>query len=488
MALPRLGLVVGALVLCAACARKPASAAAGAAETRPEHNFRFRAPGKAWTKLDPAHVDPAAVLGYTRAKPDVSLLVYAERLGEPLGAERVLDSWKRQLEGRAKARVALTSAALELNGLSGVRAEAVVAVLGAEVAYVDWIVELNGWLYQLIAWGSAAELPAVRSEAQALFAGFELIDSSVRAAPVRRVARPYVSRELGWGMELGPPWMEWRAVQEQVPAAEYGATCGDASLVVAAVPLLGHRPPLDAALGALLGLLDIRPAHELPRAPLRREGWIGYELPYQGQVKGRWMRHRLWALVGEEAALIAAEWRPPEQPDSECADPLERLRLGRARQLRADEVERKPQAARFFAEVARRVSAREKAAYLAAVGALAPQDSASLAEEVRLLQQLGRREEAVRSVAARLHDVPCASPLRAEGAQLLADLGRASEAIATWSSLFGCGYRDAAALSRYLHLLERKGHVDLAFREAQAYADPADLPRLRGELAAADHH
>ena len=37
---------------------------------------------------------------------------------------------------------------------------------------------------------------------------------------------------------------------------------------------------------------------------------------------------------------------------------------------------------------------------------------------------------------------PCASPVRAEAAQLLAELGRAPEAIATWTGLFGCGYRD----------------------------------------------
>ncbi len=109
-----------------------------------------------------------------------------------------------------------------------------------------------------------------------------------------------------------------------------------------------------------------------------------------------------------------------------------------------------------------------------------------MVEEVRLLQQQRRRDEAVRRISVRLHDIPCASPLRAEAAQLLAELGRAPEAIATWSGVFGCGYRDAAALSRYLRFLEREGRVALAFREAEAYADPADLPRLRGELAAAD--
>jgi hypothetical protein len=52
--------------------------------------------------------------------------------------------------------------------------------------------------------------------------------------------------------------------------------------------------------------------------------------------------------------------------------------------------------------------------------------------------------------------------------------------------VFGCGYRDPAALSEYLRFLEREGRLTLAFHEAQAFADPADLPRLRGLLAAGD--
>ena len=158
--------------------------------------------------------------------------------------------------------------------------------------------------------------------------------------------------------------------------------------------------------------------------------------------------------------------------------------------MRAQDVQGKAAAARFFVELGRRLreSGRqaESAAYFAEAGLLAPADPGRLVDEVRILQRAGRRDEAVRRIAAKLHGAPCASALRIEAARLLAELGRAPEAIATWTGAFGCGYRDPAALSEYLRFLEREGRLTLAFHEAQAFADPADLPRLRGLLAAGD--
>jgi len=491
------------LAASAGCARgkapAPVSGAAAAADEKPEHNFRFRSPGPAWSRTDPDHIDPSAKLAYARSRPDVSFLVYVTRPGTDLAVDGVIVSWKRQLEAQASGAVELSSSPLDLHGLSGTRAVAAATVQGAKVVYESWFLARHGWLYQLLAWGAAKDRAVLQDEARALFAGFELIDPAARAAPVRRPAKPYASKDLGWSIDPGPPWMEWRGVQDRVPAAEYGATCGDASLLVAAVPLLGHRPPLEAAVPALLSLLDVRNAEDLPRRPLRVGSWTGFELASQRKIDGRWMRVRLWALVGDEAALAAAEWRPPEQPESECAEPLEKLAAGHGQRLRPqknnsffgpDDVQGKAAAARFFVEVGRRLRASgravESAAYFAEAGSLAPDDPGHLLDEVRTLQRAGRREEAVRRIAARLHGAPCASALRVEAAQLLAELGRTPEAIATWTGTFSCGYRDPAALSQYLRFLEREGRLTLAFREAQAYADPADLPRLRGQLAAGD--
>jgi hypothetical protein len=478
------------LALCAACGRSDGSATrAPAVDEHPEHNFRFRPPAS-WTRQDAARIDPGATLAYTRAKPELSFLVYPSRPGTDVALEAVVASWRKQLESQASGAVELSSSPLELNGLSGMRAEAMATVRGEQAVYVSWNVARNGWLYQLLAWGAVKDRAALEADSRALFGGFELIDPGARAVPVRRPAKRYASRDSGWSIDLGVPWMAWPGFKDGLPAAEFGASCGDASVVVASVPLLGHRPPLDVAVPALLTLLEVRDAQDLPRRPLRVGSWTGSELPYQQKIYGRWMKVRLWALVGEEAALVAAERRPPEQPESECAEPLDKLAVGAARTPRADAVQDKEAAARFFVEVGRRLRASrrvaESAAYFAEAGALAPGDPGHLLDEVRLLQQAGQTKEAVRRIAARLHGAPCASALRVRAAQLLAELGRAPEAIATWSSAFECGYRDPDALSDYLRFLEREGRLTLAFHEAQRFADPADLPRLRGQLAAGD--
>lgn len=486
---PNRAIAAAIAALCAACGGDKPAAVVTQVEANARYNFRFRSPGGPWARIDPAHIDPGAALAYARAKPDVSFLLYASRPGEEIGTARIVDDWKKQLTARASGQVEVNATPFTVNGVFGTRAVAVATVQSVKVAYENWIIERRGFSYQLVAWGGARDRAAISREASALFAGFELIDRAARVEPPRRPAKPYVSADLGWSIDLGPPWIEWRSLRERIPAAEYGATCGDASVAIAAVPLLGHRLPLDTTLDALLLLLDLHPAQEVPRRPVRVGTWSGYELPYERQVGGRWMRYRIQVLVGEEAALVAAEWRPPEQADNQCAEPLDRLNTGPGRRVRPDAVESKAIAARFYADVARRLrtSGRlaDSAEYFAQASALAPEDFGHLLDEVRVLRQLGRGDDAFRSVAARLHDVPCASAFRVRAAELLAEIGRAPEAIATWTSTFACGHRDPAALSTYLGYLEREGRLTLAFREAQAYADPSDLPRLRGQLAAA---
>ena len=493
MRLYRAAVACTLLAVAAGCGRgkapAPGRASTAPADEKPEHNFRFRPP-QGWTRQDPDRIDPGAKLAYARSRPDLSFLVYVSRPGGEVSVDGAVASWKKQLEAQASGPVELSAAPLELHGLLGTRAVALATVQGMKVVYENWIVARNGWLYQLLAWGAAQDRAALQEQARAMFSGFEVIDPAARAAPVRYAAKPYVSKDLGWSIDLGAPWLEWRNVSERVPAAEYGATCGEASFAIAAVPLLGHRPPLDVAVPALLALLDVRGGEDLPRRPVRLGSWSGYELPSQRKVDGRWMRYRLWVLVGDEAALAAADWRPPEQPENQCAESLEKLVLGPGQRLRPDAVQRKEVAARFFVDVAKRLRAlgrrAESAAWFATAGSLAPDDPSHLLDEVRILRQAKRDDEAFRRIAARLHGAPCAAPLRAQAAELLADLGRAPEAIATWTSTFGCGYRDPAALSRYLRFLERQGRLTLAFHEAQAYADPADLPRLRGMLAAGE--
>ena len=482
-------LLACAIAACASCGQSRFNAAQSVDENVP-YNFRFRAPSAAWSRTEAAQIDPGAALAYARSNPDVSFLLYASRSGEEVGVTRLVEDWKKQLAARASGPVEVTAAPLEVRGVSGTRATALANVQGTRVAYEKWLIERNGFSYQLVAWGSATDRAKISDEARRLFAGFEVIDPAARIPPPRRPATPYTSPDLGWTIDPGAPWIEWRSVRDRVPAAEYGATCGDASIAVASVPLLGFRAPPDATLAGLLELLEIRSPQELPRHAIRAGNWTGYELPYEKQVNGRWMRYRIHAFVGEDSALIAAEWRPPEQPDSECAEPLDRIDTRRSHPARLDKLERKAVAARFFADLGRRLHAsgrvRESASCFAQAGALAPENAAYLFDEVRALQQLGHRDEAFRRVAARLHGAPCASSLRIEAAQLLAELGHPAEAIATWTSAFGCGYRDSAALSRYLRFLEREGRMTLAFHEAQAFADRSDLPRLRGQLAAAN--
>jgi len=122
------------------------------AEENARYNFRFRTPGESWARVDPAHIDPGAALAYGRAKPDVSFLLYASRPGEEMGLTHIVEDWKKQLAARATEAVEVNATPLVIKGVRGSRAVAVATVQSTKVAYENWIIERNGYSYQLVAW------------------------------------------------------------------------------------------------------------------------------------------------------------------------------------------------------------------------------------------------------------------------------------------------------------------------------------------------
>ena len=88
--LPYRAAIAGTLLAAsAACspakAPGPAKASARPADEKPEHNFRFRPPGPAWTRQDPDRIDPEAKLAYARSRPDLSFLVWSVLMPLRLG-------------------------------------------------------------------------------------------------------------------------------------------------------------------------------------------------------------------------------------------------------------------------------------------------------------------------------------------------------------------------------------------------------------------
>ena len=155
------GIAAAVFALCAACGQSKPSATAPASEENARYNFRFRIPGAPWARVDPGHIDPGAALAYARAKPDVSFLLYASRPGEEMGLARIVEDWKKQLAARATEHVEVNATPLVIKGVRGSRAVAVATVQSTKVAYENWIVERNGYSYQLVAWGRAADRAAV---------------------------------------------------------------------------------------------------------------------------------------------------------------------------------------------------------------------------------------------------------------------------------------------------------------------------------------
>jgi tetratricopeptide (TPR) repeat protein len=323
--------------------------------------------------------------------------------------------------------------------------------------------------------------------------GSDRADASRRAEPPRKPVPAFSSKDFDYAIDLGGyPWTEWRNIAEREPRAEFGAFCGDKiGITIEPVPLLGHKPPAADTDQALLSLMDLEHEKPLQRLPIERGDWRGFESSFERAVDGTVYRYRVWTLVGANAGMLAGEWRSANAAAGTCSGALEKLRLGRPPPIRQESVPRPAAVAHFFNHLGltafrdgRFAQAREA---FEQAHALAPQDLAYAKNVVGTMRREGNKQAALDWLGRELKGASCSAPLRATQAFNLADLGKVPEALATWSSLFGCGYLDDAAFEEYAHFLESHGKVDLAVKEAAAYAaryDSVSIALLRAELLA----
>ena len=469
-----------------------ANAAPRAPIERPELNFRIKPLPRPWVEMDAKRINRDATLAFARARPELYFMVIAEKLGAvEITPEALLESWRVRLESLSANVSFVAPRPIEVNGLKGLRAGATLTLGTLEFAYVSTALVHNGFVYQLLAWSAARDEGHLNRQADVLFATFELIDASRTAEQPRSAARAFSSKDYGYAVDLGGlPWTEWRTMGERVPRAEFGALCGEkAGMAIEPVPFLGHKPPPADADAALLALMDFDGDKPLQRAPIARGDWRGFESVYERAVDAKTYRYRVWSLVSADAGLLAAEWHEASAPAGICTGALEKIALGRPGAIARDAVPRPLAAAHFFNEMGlvafrdgRLAQAREA---FEEAHALGPQEPVYVKNAVGTMRRQGNKQAALEWLARELKGARCSSALRATQASLLADLGKTPEALATWTSLFGCGYLDDDAFAEYARFLESHGKGELAAKEAASYAarnDSVAVALLRAEL------
>jgi tetratricopeptide (TPR) repeat protein len=472
-----------------------AQAKAGAPKApveRADLNFRVQPPPFPWVEMDAKKINAEAAVVFARARPEMYFMIIGEKeVGLEVQPEGMLEAWKARLESLSSKVSFVAPRPTEVKGLRGLRAGATITFGNTDFAYVNTAIAHNGFYYQLLAWSAARNETYLNRQADEVFAGFELIDPARRAAPPARPASPYSSKDFGYTVDLGgKPWTESAAVSARLTRAEFTAACGEgAGMAIEPVPFLGHKLSPDDVDSGLLAMMELHRDEPLRRTPLERGEWRGFESIYERDVDAKKVRYRVWTLAAPQAGLIAAEWGDASRTAPGCGGALEKIALGRPAAVAADAVPRPVAVAHFFNQAGltafrdgRLAQAREA---FERARALSPQEPVFVKNVVETLRREGKKEEALAWLGRELKGAQCSSALRATQASLLADLGKTPEALATWTSLFGCGYLDDAAFDEYARFLEAHGKADLALKEAAAYAgrdDSVFVALLRAEI------
>ena len=461
---------------------------------RADLNFRLRRPPSPWLELDANKINKDASIVLSRADSNMLLMVFAEKPGEgQRTTPGILDAWRARVESSSRKSSFMAARPTKLAGLDAMRATATATFDNLDRAIVNVALEHNGFAYELILSGQAGQESAVHREADELFAGFELIDPAKYARSPRNPAPAFASKDFGYRIDLGGnPWGEFRNLSSRLPRAEFGALCGKSvGMAIEPVPLLGHKPPPADADRALLSLMDLEHEKPLQRVALERGDWRGFESSFENSVDGTSFRYRAWTLIGPDAAIFAVEWRTLGAPVDACPAALEKLVLGVPAPVAPSAVSRPAAVAHFFNELG--LAAFENGRFDQALEAfeqahaVAPQENAYATNVVGTLRRAGKKQAAIEWLGRELKGASCSAPLRATLAFNLADVGKAPEALATWTGLFACGYLDDAAFAQYARFLESHGKVDLALKEAAAYTaryDSVAIALLRSDLLA----
>ena len=289
-----------------------------------ELNFQYKSPGKPYVVLDAKTINKDATFAMLRKSPQIYFTIIAEKIGFR-GEDHTEDLVKI---ARANMQSAAAQCSFseqnpyEVNGLKGIRFRAEAQVNGLTLSYVFWVIQKNGYSYQLIIFGKDRNKQKIWQESSKLFANFRQIEPDrVYYAKGSKPFGAFTSELFGYSLDLGQtPWLHWEKATEKYPAAEVGAYMGDdAAAIVVPVFYADHKPSLDALCEALLKSAGLKyPLNAIKdRQAIHEAGMPGYGIQYRFDSDATTYEIHCKILSGEHFGYFAAAWVAENAPQKE---------------------------------------------------------------------------------------------------------------------------------------------------------------------------
>ncbi len=287
-------------------------------------NFQYESPGKPYVVLDPGTLSKDASFAMLRKSPLLYFTIIAEKIGFE-GAdqtERIVKIVQANMQSTATQCRFSDQKPYEVNGLKGIRYRAEAQVKGIMLSYAFWVIEKNGYSYQLLTFGKIKDRDQVWQESEKLFANFKQIEPDrVYYADGSQPFGSFTSDLFGYSLDLRrTPWMRLEKVAEQYPEAEVGAKIGeDAAAIVVPVFYADDRPGLEAFFESMLKIVGFDyPVNAIKnRRSIQVAGMSGYDLRYGFDSDSKKYEMRCKILSGAHYGYLAAAWVAVNSPDKE---------------------------------------------------------------------------------------------------------------------------------------------------------------------------
>lgn len=440
-----------------------------------DFNFRFTPPGAGWNRLDPAKLNPAAKLIVSRDKPELVIMIIAEKgFGESITADSVLEYVRPKVEPFLSEPLAEPTP-IELAGVKGLRRRAVFRPAGMSVDLVHYntVIVSNGFAWQIIVHGQKRNETEIRNLLAELPRSFEIIDPKLRASPQHPAPPPYDAPALGLRVALPAGWSPLASadLEKRYPHALYVAACGDQTFALFGFPFQGHAFSRQAIERLALKLFSLTP-QGVPRRELRvgdadaveyvtpfstGTGTNVFTIVFHEAVPFLVLEGRMPGVSACGSPLDAVTMRPPTGSPPAPADGLYLL-LG---QLLRDDRDVPGAVAALTGALRQRPDDYDAAWALVEVGELP-----------------GAKKAVVRAFETLLRSRPRADAMHTVFANLLVHTGERTKGLSIYQKTFAAGLVQDEVFSDWVHVLEETHDRAKVWKVLKQYQRKHDTPRI----------
>jgi tetratricopeptide (TPR) repeat protein len=455
-------------------------------------NFKIRSPGKPWVQLDAKKINKSAAVAFTRTQPQVFFMIIAEKaaMNPALTSESIVEIAKANLRSATVTSQELKEIPMRRQGLDGVLMETDAQTRAYRTLFRHWICATNGYVYQIVAWGSFDDAAAVRVMSEELYSSFTLLDFQRQVSGAGNGAADFHSDLFGYGVKMGGSgWRPSPLTAKDIPAAEFAAwdEYKNVGLFVIPVCLMGQDPQAEAATQALCDAIALAyPGPDVhDEKPVVQGKLSGVEFGYDRPgTQGR-LVYRVRVLKDEQwAYLLGAYYEPLRKDDGAILEEaLARVEFPEqpappsnlAQQFSQQDKRRH---GLFFNNTGlfyykERQFEKSVACFQTAIG-FDPQSGVYLVNAANALENAGKRRDALDLIESNPSLLAANQAVRAARADLQFQLELVDSALTNYSALFAEGFRNENSFVNYVILLNQTRQQDLALSAVENYLKEND--------------